>query len=97
MIFVIMSLPSSIANLYHVIVSCKRPIAQFFSPFFVILSYSETELEDLLTTYTKLNKNGNVFLGGNHPERSSEESTNKAPSHDPGLSRRKETKRHSWR
>ncbi|XP_067031983.1 tubulin polyglutamylase TTLL5-like [Acropora muricata] len=57
---------------------------------------SETELEDLLTTYTKLNKNGNVFLGGNHPERSSEESTNKAPSHDPGLSRRKETERHSW-
>lgn len=72
-------------------------IAQFSSQLFVILSYSETELEDLLTTYTKLNKNANVFLGGYHPERSSEESTNKPPSHDPGLSRRKETERHSWR
>ena len=30
--------------------------------------YSETELEDLLTTYTKLNKNASVFLGG-RPER----------------------------
>ncbi|XP_058965337.2 tubulin polyglutamylase TTLL5 isoform X1 [Pocillopora verrucosa] len=55
---------------------------------------SETELEDLLTTYTKLNKNASVFLGG-RPERSSEESSTKAPSNDSGLHKRKEGDRYS--
>lgn len=55
---------------------------------------SETELEDLLTTYTKLNKNASVFLGG-RPERSTEESSSKAPSNDSGLRRRKEGDRNS--
>ena len=58
--------------------------------------YSETELEDLLTTYTKLNKNASVFLRG-RPERSSEESSTKAPSNDSGLHRRKEGDRYSRR
>ena len=54
--------------------------------------YSETELEDLLTTYTRLNKSASVFLGG-RPERSSEaESATKVPN-DPVLSRRKEVDR----
>ncbi|XP_068683988.1 tubulin polyglutamylase TTLL5-like [Montipora foliosa] len=57
---------------------------------------SETELEDLLTTYTKLNKNASVFLGGRRSERSSEGSTEKAPSNDTSLSRRKETQRNTW-
>lgn len=57
---------------------------------------SETELEDLLTSYTKLNKNASVFLGG-RSERSSEESTVKALTNDTGLSRRKEGDRHSRR
>lgn len=53
---------------------------------------SETELEDLLTTYTRLNKSASVFLGG-RPERSSEESATKVPN-DTVLSRRKEGDRH---
>lgn len=57
--------------------------------------YSETELEDLLTTYTRLNKSASVFLGG-RPERSSEESATKVPK-DTVLSRRKEGDRHPRR
>lgn len=57
---------------------------------------SETELEDLLTTYTKLNKNASVFLGG-RPERSSEESASKVAANDTGLLRRKEGERHASR
>lgn len=57
--------------------------------------YSETELEDLLTTYTRLNKSASVFLGG-RPERSSEESATKVPN-DTVLSRRKEGDRHPRR
>ena len=38
------------------------------------LLYSETELEDLLTKYTKLNKNASVFLGGK-PESVKSDST----------------------
>jgi len=50
--------------------------------------YSEAELEDLLTTYTRMNKNASVFLGG-RPERKSEENATKVPN-DRVLSRRKE-------
>lgn len=57
--------------------------------------YSETELEDLLTTYTRLNKSASVFLGG-RPERSSEESATKVPN-DTVLPRRKEGDRHPRR
>jgi len=49
---------------------------------------SEAELEDLLTTYTRMNKNASVFLGG-RPERKSEENATKVPN-DRVLSRRKE-------
>ena len=59
---------------------------------FFVHPCSETELEDLLTTYTKLNKNASVFLGG-RPERSSEESAAKVPANDTGLLRRKEGER----
>ena len=57
--------------------------------------YSETELEDLLTTYTRFNKNASVFLGG-RPERSSEESTSKVQ-HNSVLSRRREGDGHPRR
>jgi len=29
------------------------------------MSYSESELEEVLTTYTKLNKSASIFLGSN--------------------------------
>ena len=40
--------------------------------------FSEGELEEVLTTYTKINKSASIFLGGN-PKHSSSESNRATP------------------
>lgn len=51
---------------------------------YILLFCSETELEELLTQYTKMNKNASVFLGGK------ELNTSVCHSRDVGLSRQGE-------
>ena len=68
----------------------------FESEFFAHCFCSESELEDLLTTYTRLNRNASVFLGG-RSNRASEERATKGPSADAGLSKRKEGERNHQR
>lgn len=41
----------------------------------MIVFCSESELEDVLTTYTKINKSASIFLGGN-PKHSSSDTSN---------------------
>jgi hypothetical protein len=50
--------------------------------------YSETELEDLLTKYTRLNKSASVFLGG--PREKVKEDDIGIANLETGLNRRKE-------
>lgn len=53
--------------------------------------HSETELEEVLTTYTKLNKSASIFLGTKSPNKGGVAGETSKPDSGHGLAKRKDT------
>lgn len=66
-------------------------ISLFYFIFLLSAVCSENELEEVLTTYTKLNKSASIFLGSNSKSYGDKVSPQSAAAQEGSLPRRKET------